>query len=71
MSVLVTITATIWVCDNCGEYYGATSAGDLHEDWNHHHGNPTFRRSRCPNPACARLEIHRRPVKVDIPLAGS
>lgn len=71
MSVVVTITATVWVCDNCGMYYGATNAGDLHETWNTHHNHNTFRRSRCPNPACAKQEIHRRPVQVEIPLARS
>lgn len=64
-----TITAIVWVCDNCGDYYGASSAGDLDEKWNEHKGEQTFKRSRCPTPSCAKQDIHRRPVAVEIPLA--
>lgn len=51
----------VWVCPNCGGYYAATSAGNLHEEWNEHKGQRTFRRSRCPNQACAAADIHREP----------
>jgi hypothetical protein len=51
----------VWVCPNCGGYYAASTAGNLHEEWNTHHGRNTFRRSRCPNKACADKDIHREP----------
>lgn len=62
------ITAILWVCDNCGAYYASSSAGDLSEEWNYHHNQRTFRRSRCPNAACAKQDIHRRPVAVTVAL---
>lgn len=68
--MIVTITAVIWVCDNCGEYYGASSAGDLREQWNTklNSDERTFPRSQCPTPVCAQQGIQRRPVNVDIRL---
>jgi hypothetical protein len=51
----------VWVCPNCGNFYASANAGDLSKQWNTHHGQPTFRRSRCPNKACAEQGIHREP----------
>lgn len=51
----------VWLCPNCGNYYASSSIGDLHEEWNEHKGQKTFRRSRCPTPACAKQDIHREP----------
>ena len=67
--MIVTITATVWVCDNCGEYYAASSAGDLREQWNTDmKGQPTFPRAQCPTMRCTQQGLQRRPVSVDIPL---
>jgi hypothetical protein len=56
----------VWICPNCGSYYGSSSAGNLHEKWNEHQGKPTFRRSRCPTVACAAEDIHREPKIVTV-----
>ena len=67
--IVVTVTAVVWICDNCGEYYAASSAGDLREQWNtDKKGQPTFPRSQCPTMNCARAGIQRRPVNVGIAL---
>jgi len=55
------VKITVWVCENCGSYYASSNAGNLHEQWNTHHEKQTFRRSRCPTPACAAEDIHRVP----------
>jgi len=64
-------TIRVWICDNCGNYYGASSAGELDKEWNveKNSNKPTFRRSRCPTPACAQKDIHRTPITVRIPPA--
>ena len=59
----------VWICPNCGNYYGASNAGDLSTTWNEHHGRRTFLRSRCPTRACADEDIHRIPVLVDVTVA--
>ena len=57
---------TVWVCKNCGNYFASSNAGDLSEKWNESHGEPTFKRSRCPTRACADEDIHRIPVQVEV-----
>jgi rubrerythrin len=60
-----TIEVTVWVCPRCGNYYGATSAGNLHKFWNRDmKGFPTHRRSQCPN-----CKIPRKPhtANIEIP----
>ena len=67
--MIVTTTATVWVCDHCGSYYASSSVGDLRTEWNtDKKGQPTFPRSQCPSHGCAVQLIQRRPVKVEIRL---
>jgi hypothetical protein len=56
------VNIVVWICPNCGLFYAASNAGDLHETWNTHNSDRTFRRSRCPNPMCAKQGIHRVPM---------
>ena len=61
------MTLTIWVCPNCGNYYGSSDTGDLSTQWNTDKKNQkTFRRSRCPTRTCAVEDIHRVPVRVEV-----
>lgn len=64
------VTAVLWICPRCGNYYGASSAGNLREEMNTdlHGRNQTFARSICPN--CRRIghEIHRVPIRVTVTL---
>lgn len=42
-------TIVVWICANCGNYYGSSSAGNLSEQINKDkQGNFLFSRSRCP-----------------------
>jgi hypothetical protein len=48
----VKVHATIWICPTpgCGNYYAASSAGDLAESYNlDKNGQRTFRRADCPD----------------------
>jgi hypothetical protein len=64
-------SVVVWVCDNCGNYFGSSSAELLHDQWNEHHGVRTFRRSRCPTKTCAEQGIHRIPIKLELPRGRS
>lgn len=57
-----------WICRNCGSYYASSSVGDLREEWNteKNTNKRTFRRSRCPTPACAADDIQREPVTLKL-----
>lgn len=67
---MTVVVATVWICDNCGAYYAASTAGDLAAQWNTkvNTSERTFPRSQCPTPSCAAAAIERRPVAVKIPL---
>jgi predicted RNA-binding Zn-ribbon protein involved in translation (DUF1610 family) len=40
----------VWLCPDCGNYYGSSHAGDLTKKLNFNLQNkPTFARSRCPD----------------------
>lgn len=46
----------VWVCPNCGNYYGSTSAKDLNDQMTADiKGQPTHLRSRCP--ACGQTRL--------------
>jgi predicted RNA-binding Zn-ribbon protein involved in translation (DUF1610 family) len=60
------IEITVWVCPQCGEYYGATSAGNLHKFFNRDiKGKPVSRRSQCPN--CTGVTRKPYTFKLEIP----
>lgn len=47
---------TVWLCPNCGDYFGSSSAGDLSAEWNtSKNGTPLFPRNRCP--ACHDMRV--------------
>jgi hypothetical protein len=62
-------TVRVWICEECGSYYASSSIGDLSEEWNREKNTqkPTFRRSRCPTPACANKDIQRVPIDIAVP----
>jgi hypothetical protein len=63
----VKIEVTVWVCQQCGNYYGATSAGNLHKFFNRDaKGKVTTRRSKCPN--C--VGMYRKPYTFTIEIPG-
>ena len=52
----------MWVCPRCGNYYGASNAGNLDKLWNRDaKGRPTHRRAQCPT-----CHIRRKPYRVTI-----
>jgi hypothetical protein len=52
----------LWVCYKCGNYYGATSAENLHLQFNRDlKGGVTFSRIRCPH-----CKIDRVRVKLEV-----
>ena len=59
---------TVWICEQCGNYYGASNVGDLLDTWNYDmKGKPTFPRARCPTPSCAIKDIMRKPIRLAVP----
>jgi hypothetical protein len=57
---------TVWVCEDCGNYYAASSAGDLRLKINDDKETkrPSFSRARCPTPDCATKGTLRVPVNL-------
>ena len=56
------VLVTVWVCFNCGNYYGASSAGDLSREKQATPGRPnsaSLMRSACPTPTCMQRGLHR------------
>lgn len=59
------VEVVVWVCRECGNYFGSTSAGDLSSTLQTTKRNkPQIPRSRCPNLACQAKEIDREPVRI-------
>jgi predicted RNA-binding Zn-ribbon protein involved in translation (DUF1610 family) len=56
---------TVWICPDCGNYYAASSAGDLLVEVNidKESKKPSFPRARCPTPACAMKGTMRVPTR--------
>lgn len=56
---------TVWICPDCGNYYAASSAGDLLANINtdKETKKPSFPRARCPTPACATNGTMRVPTR--------
>lgn len=59
----------VWVCPNpgCGNYYGASGAGDLSKRLNQDaKGNPTFARSICPDCREHGHMVERIPLSIEV-----
>lgn len=67
------MNVTVWICPafGCGNYYGASSAGNLREQTNQNAHDP-FSRARCPNCWTSRgVEVERIPVRFEDGLDGA
>lgn len=61
------MSIVVWICPECGDYFGSTSAGDLSQKWNQedvtagHKGRRTFTRDTCQSCRARGMDAKRVP----------